>query len=247
MKLRTKIAAAAGLTAALVSPAAVAGAQEEASTSTVTVIHGIPGKDLGLDDNALAVDVKVDDSCVLTDFTFGDVSPRLELPEGMYDIAVSLSDGACGGDVAIEADDVAVPGGVNATAVAHLDDEGAPTLGVFVNDLSPAGLYRTRVAVHHLANAPTVDIDVTKSQPMLWSHPFISVEGISNGEQAVADTWVGTYNVDIFPAGGDEAVFSVEDLSLIARYYGVYAVGSLENGTFTLITDMQPFEGGSEH
>lgn len=240
MKLARKAAAAAAMTAALLSPAAVAGAQE-GDDATITVVHGIPGADLGLADE-LPVDVLVNgEICLLTDFEFGDISDRVQLAPGTYDVEVRLSDGACGGAVAIDAPGVEVPAGVNASIVAHLDTEGAPTASVYVNDLDPAGLYRARVAVHHTANAPAVDITATRTfEGGRWSNPFIHVSDVENPAQAVADTWVGPYEVEIFPAGGDEPVFAAP-VSLVGSYYAVYAVGSLENGTFTLLVDVQDF------
>jgi hypothetical protein len=154
-----KAGLAAAVGAALLLPAARAGAAGT-DTSTVTVVHGIPGEDLGLDP-ALPVDVLVNGSlCALTGLEFGDISPRLDLPAGTYDLEVKVSDGACGGATAVGADDVDVHGGINASVVAHLDAAGEPTLSVFVNDLSPAALYQARVAVHHTAAAPAVDVDL---------------------------------------------------------------------------------------
>jgi hypothetical protein len=119
---RAAAALAAVLTpAAVLAQAAPAGAAE---TSTVTVVHGIPGQDLGLDPD-LPVDVLVNgELCALTDFRFGDVSDRLELPEGTYDLEVKSSDGDCGGATAISAEGVELPGGVNASVVANLDADG---------------------------------------------------------------------------------------------------------------------------
>lgn len=134
-----RLAAAFALLGVVAAPAAVltspAGAAE-GDLSTVTVVHGIPGGDLGVDPE-LPVDVLVNGSiCALTDLRFGDVSDRLELAAGSYDLEVKLSDGSCGGDTAINADDVELPAGVNASIVANLDADGAPTLSVFLNDLS---------------------------------------------------------------------------------------------------------------
>jgi hypothetical protein len=242
MKFRSKVAAAAALTAALLAPGAVgvAGAQE-GDDATITVVHGIPGGDLGLADD-LPVDVLVNgETCLLTDFRFTEVSDRVQLAPGTYDIQVLLSDGECGGAVAIDAPGVEVPAGVNASVVAHLDTEGAPTASVYVNDLSAAGLYRARVAVHHTADAPAVDVTATRTfEGGRWSNPFVHVAGLENPDQAVADTWVGPYEVELFPAGADEAVFTAP-VSLVGKYYAVYAVGSLDTGSFTLIVDAQDF------
>jgi len=240
LKLAATAAAAASLSLAAAS---VSGAAEP--TSTITVIHGIPGADLGLAPD-LPVDVLVNgELCALTDFSFTDVSPRLELPAGTYDLEVKVSDGECGGQTAVSAEDVAVPGGINATVVAHLDDAGAPTLSVFVNDLSATARYQHRVAVHHLANAPAVDVTATQVRQPAHPREFIRLEGVTNGQQGVEETWVGPYRFDIFPAGEDDAVFSAPATLIGGRYYGIYAVGSLATGTFTVIIDVQLTEGRS--
>jgi hypothetical protein len=237
----------AALAAAVVLPAATAGAAEpgdEATPSTVTVVHGIPGADLGLDP-ALPVDVLVNGSvCAVTDLRFGDVSARLELPAGTYDVEVKLSDGSCGGETAFGADGIELDGGVNATVVANLDAGGGPTLSVFLNDLSPTEPFQARVAVHHNAAAPAVDVSLTSTYEGRWSYPFVSLEGVTNGQQGAADTWVGPYDADIAPAGGDP-VFSAPLTLEGGVAYAVYAVGSLANGTFTLIVDAQPTRGAS--
>ena len=87
---------------AVVAPA-LGATQALAQDTEIQVIHGIPGQDLGLDPE-LPVDVHVSTlGCVLTDFRFGQVSPTLTIPAGTYDVEVRLSDGACGGTVAIPA------------------------------------------------------------------------------------------------------------------------------------------------
>lgn len=238
-----KAGVAAAAAATMLLPATQAGAAE--GDATITVVHGIPGQDLGLPPN-LPVDVLVNGSiCAVTGLEFGQFSDRLELPEGTYDVEVKVSDGACGGATAIEADDVEVPGGVNASAVAHLDADGAPTLSVFVNDLSPTELYQARVAVHHTAAAPAVDVSLT------WvydgrSETFVQLDGVVNGDQGVADTWIGPYEAAVAPAGG-EPIFTAPVSLENGRYYAVYAVGSVATGTFTLLVDAQLTEGTTEH
>jgi hypothetical protein len=239
-----------GVLAAVLAPAAVlaqAPAAGAAETSTVTVVHGIPGQDLGLDPE-LPVDVLVNgELCALTDFRFGDVSDRLELPEGTYDLEVKLSDGDCGGATAISADDVVLPGGVDASVVANLDAGGEPTLSVFVNDLSPTERYQARVAVHHLAAAPAVDVDLTRTfEGGRWSNPFVRLDGVVNGDVGVADTWVGPYEATVTPTGGDEPVLTADLVLIGGRAYQVYAVGSVANGTLTLIVDTQLTDGASD-
>ena len=73
------------LTIACSAAIAWAASSAQAQTTSVTVIHGIDGTDLGLDE-PLPVDVHVSGvGCALTGCVFRQVSDRLELPSGSYD------------------------------------------------------------------------------------------------------------------------------------------------------------------
>jgi hypothetical protein len=103
-----------------------------ASAATVTVVHGINGRDLGLT-RALPVDIAVNGSCALVGVTFG-ASTRVELPEGSYRVTVHSSTGNCSAAPVID-QQVAVPAGVrNVGLVAQISNAGAPQLTAFVND-----------------------------------------------------------------------------------------------------------------
>jgi hypothetical protein len=210
--------------------------------ATVTVIHGIDGRDLGLDQD-LPVDVFVEGvGCALTDFRFGDVSPRLELPEGTYAITVSFSDGACGGDAAIGPLDVPFAGGENSTVIAHLgfdvDDNVIATASKFVNDLSMSEKGEGRVGLHHTAAAPAVDIRLYAIRPFRGWKPALELEGVTNGQAASADLHRGIYIATVAPAHGKPIFYQFLHIEE-AITTQVYAVGSVGGGTFTLLLDAQ--------
>ncbi len=235
-------AAGAALSLGLVTP--LAGAQSSA-TSTVSVIHGIPGEDIGLN-NALPVDVLVNgELCALTGVVLGDIA-RLELPAATYDVQVRLSDGDCGGPVAIDAPGIAVPGGVNATIIAHLDGAGAPTASVFVNDVSAVGDGEARVAVHHTAAAPTVDVWLTPAEGynrIGYGNPAVRIDGVSNGDAASLVAPARGFMADIYPAGTtavDGFVYALPAELEEGNLYNVYAIGGLATGGFGIIVDVQP-------
>jgi hypothetical protein len=244
MRLTRLLAAAAAGALALGLAAPYAGGSEEA-TSTVSVIHGIPGDDIGLD-NALPVDVLVNgELCALTGFVLGDIE-RLELPAGTYDVEVRLSDGACGGPVAIDAPGIEVPAGINATVIAHLDDAGVPSASVFVNDMASAAGGEARVTVHHTAAAPTVDVWLTPGEGynrIGYGDPAVMIDGLSNGDAAALDVPARGFVADVYPTGVtqvDAFLYALPADLEAGNLYNVYAIGGLATGGFGFIIDVQP-------
>jgi hypothetical protein len=218
----------------ILSSLPLASAQADA---TVTVIHGIPGGDLELDP-ALPVDVSANGACVIQGLEFGQISDRLAVPAGEYDFAVSLSDGACGGDVVLTADDVPLADGANATAIAHLTEDGGITLSAYINDASAVQEDEGRLAVHHNAAAPAVDIVAYQFAEGDFI-PTVELKGVINPQSAAADVTADFYSVSIAPEAG--AAIALESLQVPeGELTLVYAVGSLSTGSFQLIVDRQP-------
>jgi hypothetical protein len=213
-------------------------AAEDASTY---VIHGIPGEDLGLDP-ALPVDILVDDAiCLLEGFTFGEIAGPVQLAPGTYNFKISLAseDNPCSNAPVIDAD-VPFGDGEDATVVAHLSEGGAPTASKFSDDLSPIRGGQARLAAHHAAAAPMVDIAVRRGGPR---SPGLVIEDVANGDQAAADVRPGGWKIWFAPAGSMDPVFGPARGKLKTRQLtSVYAVGSLENGTFTLIVNSVPLD-----
>uniref|UniRef100_UPI0035663AC3 DUF4397 domain-containing protein n=1 Tax=Nocardioides sp. TaxID=35761 RepID=UPI0035663AC3 len=127
---------------------------------------------------------------------------------------------------AIEASGVEVPGGVNATVVAHLDADGTPTLNVFVNDVSSTGPGDARLTVRHTAAAPEVDVRADGN---------VLVPGLANPDEEVADVPAGSYSADVVLAGTDTVAIGPADLSLgEGTNTIVYAWGSADDGNLDL-------------
>lgn len=224
--LAALIAVAAGLGAGLTPAYAASGAK-------VYVIHGIPGRDLGLQPS-LPVDVSVNGACALTRFKFGQSVGPLELPAGTYDIKISLADSAnpCGGPTAIQAP-VPFSDGESATVIAHLSEAGAPTASKFVNDVSPAGEGLGRVVARHTAAAPTVDVLIKEFNR---STPIAVLPDLSNGEQTAGELPVNKrVRVQLAPAGTTTPVAFGSAKARPDETVIYHAVGSLRKGTFTFI------------
>jgi hypothetical protein len=240
--------------ALIVMTAALAVADEHAAQ--VSVGHGIPDMDLGMEENALPVDIVVDETCVVHDLEFGEFAGPLELEPGTYAVAVALSDDnseTCAGDVVIGPVDLTFEAGQNATVFAHLTEDGEAgpaevdalglgiTATVFDNDVSSVVAGHTRLTVRHTAWAPAVDILLNRG--WIRGREIAEFENLANSEETdPADLRPGAYAVSIFPAGEDEAVFQIpetqDDRPLVTHPHTsqiVYAVGSLENETFTVL------------
>jgi len=211
------------LTAALlIAMSGVASAQE--ATSSITVVHGVPG---------LTVDGYVNGELTLEGFAPGDVAGPLELPAGEYDVAITAAGDSI--DNALLTVTAPVPSGINATVVVHLDADGNPATELFVNDISETAAGEGRLAVRHTAAAPAVDI-ILEDGTVLFS----SVENPSEGVVSVA---AGTYSVAVVPAGGtiDDAVLGPADVTVVeGSVNAVYAIGSLDDGSLALVVQEIP-------
>ena len=214
------------------SPAAAA--TDGGRKAKVYVIHGIPGQDLGLDP-ALPVDILVNDAiCLLKGFEFGQIVGPVRLNEGTYNFKISPANSSapCSNAPVITAD-VPFARGETATVIAHLTEAGAPTASKFVNDVSRIMPMMTRLTVMHTAAAPAVDLGV---EVMLGDLKFGTKVGpLSNPNQlGPVNIPAYSYDVTLYPAGTDTAVFGPITVDLKSRNaYFVYAVGSLTNNTFT--------------
>lgn len=205
-------------------------------TAQVYVVHGIPGKDLGLPTNDLPVDIKVAGACAITNFTFGTIAGPVELPAGTYKIDISLSDGACG-NAPVISERVLVGTSENLSLVAYLREGGVPGLVKFTNYVGPLRDGKSRLLVHHTANAPRVDITLKRPYLDYTSYRFRNVAN-AYVQYGQINTTInnGAWDVRIFPAGVNTPVFGPLSLNLASRkIYLVYAVGSLKNSTFTLL------------
>lgn len=198
-------------------PATAALAQ--ATEGEVIVVHGVPD---------LAVDIYVNGDLTFENSEFGDVFGPLALPEGTYDIEVY----AAGADP--DADDPALsgsadlPAGAVATIAAHLQEGGAPTLGVFVENNSATDAGNARVTARHLADFGAVDVLANDSAVF---------EGVTNPNGGDVDVPADTYNIKITAAGDPATVAFDADVPLAEGTNTIaYAIGSVGGESFTVAT-----------
>lgn len=212
-----RITGAAGVLATgalLVTPMAPA----HAADAHVSVLHAVPG---------LTVDVYANGEELIPDFEPGTLSDPLAIPAGNYDLAVYADgDDPADADPAIEANDVEVPSGANATVVAHLDADGNPTLSLFANDVSATAAGQARLTVRHTAAAPAVDV-LADGKPLF--------PNLSNPDEASVDVPAGSYSAAVALAGTKKPVIGPADLNLAEGTSTiVYAWGSAKDDSLDL-------------
>lgn len=217
MKRILAASAAVSIAALGITPASPSSAQA-GGEATVSVLHAVPG---------LTVDVYANGDELIPDFEPGTLTDPLSLPAGSYDLAVYADgDTPDNADPAIEANGVEVPAGANATVVAHLDEQGNPTLTPFVNDVSATAAGQARLVVRHTAAAPAVDVRADGD---------VLFGGLTNPNEEAGDVPAGTYSADVTLAGEDEPVLGPADLDLAEGTATiVYAWGSAEEGNLDL-------------
>lgn len=219
------LGAAAGAVAIAGGVLGLAAPASAAATSEIYVVHGIPGQ---------AVDVHVNGSKTLEDFEPTTVAGPLQLPEGSYDIALTRP-GEPITEAILEVDDAAVPGGENISLVAHLKEDGTPTLTPFVNDTSGVAAGEARLIVRHTAAAPAVDVRAG-GEPVF--------PGLANPDEAKADLPAGEINADVVLAGTETVALGPADLNLAEGTATiVYAIGSATEQPATLAITSQVLEG----
>ena len=221
--------------------AAVASAP--ASAATLYVGHGIDGRDLGAA-KELPVDV-----CLVTsggpaklfaDVPFGAFARiDADLPAGRYDVEVRLAQAgaaACDGPVAI-AGSVFLGFGENATAFAHLNEQGVPTLTKFTNDVRPLGEGQTRIYARHAAAFGDVNVYLRSGRKTAL------IRDLENPDQEGANLPAGTWHVAIYPASSwHKPAFSANLPLEAGTAYFAYAVGSPANETFTVLRQYIPIQ-----
>ena len=185
----------------------------------VIVVHGVPD---------LAVDVYVNGDLTLEDFNFGDVTDPLALPAGSYDLEIYPADADPEASDPALSGSTDLPAGATATIAAYLQEGGDPTLGVFVENTSAIAAGEARVTARHLADFGAVDV-LANDGPVF--------EGVTNGAGGDADVPADTYNIKITAAGDAETVAFDQDVPLAEGTNTIaYAVGSVEGGSFTVLT-----------
>ena len=211
----------------LVAVSALAGpAQAQAGTGTVSVIHGIPG---------LTVDVYVDGTLTLPNFTPTTVAGPLTLPAATYAITIFPAGSDPATTTPAISASVALPAGANASLIANLDAAGTPVLTTFVNDTAAAAPGEGRVVVRHTAAAPAVDV-LADGAPVFTN--------LTNPNSVQADLPAGTIQAAVALAGTTAPVIGPAPVPVVAGEATiVYAIGSAADGTLGVVVQTVPLAG----
>jgi Domain of unknown function (DUF4397) len=203
------------------------------SNATISVIHGIDGRDLGAA-QSLPVDVSVNGACALKNFTFGTITGPITLPAGNYNFAVSLADGktGCTNAPVITRNGFRLKGGDNVSFIAQLSPRG-PRLSSYYNNITRASRMQSRLVIRHSANAPAVDVN---GRGVNTTRDHFGIRNVVNGIERTRNVMGGTYAVTITPSGGKTPVLGPANVSIKpSTLTAVYAVGTPANGTFTVL------------
>jgi len=198
---------------------------QAADMATVSVLHAIP-EGSGAD----VVDVYANGNLLIDDFTPGTLE-TVEVPAGTYDLGVYADgDTPDGAEAVLAAEAVEVPGGINATVTANLDADGAPTLNVFVNDISSMAAGEARLIVRHIAAAPAVDV---------LADGGVIFSDLTNPNEDAAVVPAGDYEAAVNLMGTDTTVLGPAPVMLEEGTVTIaYAWGSAADENLALATQV---------
>lgn len=188
------------------------------ASAKISFLHGIPGL-------PSAVDVFANNNKLFS-FDFAESKGPIDVPAATYKFDIKL-----GGNTVLTASPQ-LDAGKNYTAVAHLTSTGI-ALALFVNDLASTQAGETRLAVHHVADAPAVDVRVRGAGS---TGAFaVLVPNLANPARAIADVKAARYEVGLTAAGQTQFAFGPATLEFLPdRYYAIFAIGKLGQPSFQL-------------
>lgn len=198
----------------------------------IYVVHGIPGA---------VVDVYVNGGLLLDDFTFGTIVGPVALGAGDYAIEIKDATGAS----VVYAETLTIPAGdnLNISITAHLNAAGTPDLTPFINANTAIDAGQSRLGVRHAAYAPAVDVVVSGDVPK--GKGGVLLPGVVSGVGAVIDVPVDDYAVWLRVSrdgkGNARPVLRPVNLKLEeGQAVYVFAVGSVADGTFQYLVQVNP-------
>jgi hypothetical protein len=188
------------------------------NASLVTVVHGLP---------RFVADIYVNGELTLSAFEPRESTDPFELPSGDYLIEIRDAGSPEGSEPAL-ATDVAVPAGENLSIVAHLTENGSPTVSVFENDLTPVQPGNSHLVVRHQAQAPPINVQV--KDDLLLRH-------LASGEEAGKEVSAGSARVAFMGLDGTALVKATPVEFQEGAAYFLYLIGSNEDQTLDVMVE----------
>ncbi|MFC7596048.1 DUF4397 domain-containing protein [Terrabacter sp. GCM10028922] len=189
-----------------------------ANGGEIFVVQGLPGR---------TVDVALDGDAVATGLAGATLSRRIPVDAGRHTLTFTS------GGSRLLARTVDVKAGSSTDVALHLpvDPTGAPVVTVFDNARASVPASKASVTVAHLAAVPPADVRV--GGKVLFAN-------IANGEALNLVVPVGTYRVDIVPAGATSpVVLGPLDLTVKGGSLNrVFAVGDPSSSTMRVVVQV---------
>jgi len=223
-RLQKLLVIAMAVTALTVATMPVGAAAETASElrgGELTLVHGVPGE------AGFPVDITVTGKYFGWQQTFAGVEfgavAAVDVPFDKYKVEVRVAGSDPASPAVLKAGTWV--GFRDKAVVAHLDGDGNPTISKFNNSTFLLRSDKAKVTVRHLAAAPAVDI--------IANDALTLIDGLSNPDQGAVRVPAGTYNVKVAADADNSVVVYDADLTFDGGTNTiVYAVGSLEGGSF---------------
>ncbi len=213
--MRSRIAV--GLAAAAFATLGFAAPASAADEASLSVLHAIPDT---------PVDVYVNGELTIDDFQPGALAGPLALPAGDYQVALTAPDAADASAPVLGPITLTLAANTSYTAVAHLDEAGAPAANLFTNDTSQTAPGEGRLTVRHVAAAPAVDI-------LAGGSPVAT--GLTNPNEATLNLPAGTVSAAVALAGTTDPVLGPTDVNVAEGTLTiVYAWGSAADANLAL-------------
>ena len=182
------------------------------------------------------VDIYIDNTVVVSDIAFGDLSDWLEVDADTYSVAVTPT-GSPRNQAVIGPLDLTLEAGDWFTIVAIGEvDSDTLTAQVLEEDYSPIGDGEVRLNIFHaVPNVPPINVDANETNLItLLGYPG-SIDGTNDGFTTV-DLLANTYSFEVTLEDGT-SIASVEDIVLGQnRNYFLAVVGTPEDPQTVLVT-----------
>ncbi len=211
----------AALSAVTAIPVGVAAQDDMADMAKVRVLHGAG--------DAPAVDVYAGGNLVVEGLEYAKITDYLEVPGGEYQIQV-------------------VPSGATLEEGPVVIDAPLTFDAGTMTTVAATGSLATAIIPQVLADAPAPNADGTQVRVVHFSFDAPAVDIAPDGEAALieglafpdntgyVDLPAGAYDLEIRAAGTDTVAFDIPEVTLDAgTSYSVFAVGGLEDGSFTVV------------